>query len=79
MTSILIEVTNDVEYEEKILIVDGAGNASAVSRLCRRADALLSLSLVRVESEYFRIQQSYDWCLPVYRDNYAVYENHFLQ
>ena len=49
-TSILI-----LEDEEKLVIVDGVVIARAVSRLCKRADALLSLNLVRVEEERFRL------------------------
>ena len=55
-TSSLIEVTKDVEEEEELSIVDGVVSASAVSRLCRRADALLSLNLVRVEDELLRLE-----------------------
>ena len=41
-----------LEEEEEMLIADGVVIASAVSRLCRRADALLSLNLVRVEQSF---------------------------
>ena len=55
-TSIFIEVTKEVEEEEKLLIFDVLVSASAVSRLCRRVDALLILNLVRVEDERLRLE-----------------------
>ena len=51
-----IEVTKEVEEEEKLLIFDVLVSASAVLCVCRRADALLSLNLVRVGDERLRLE-----------------------
>ena len=43
-----------LEDEERLVIADGVFNASAILRLCRCADALLSLNRVRVEVDFFK-------------------------
>ena len=44
-----------LEEEKELVIADGVVIASAMSRLCRRADALLSLNRVMVEEEHLRL------------------------
>ena len=41
--------------EERLVIADDVVIASAISCLCRRADALLSLNRVRVEVDFLRL------------------------